>query len=205
MRALDVFLRQLTVANQLTLLRLAAVPALVMALLEGKPLIALICFLGAALTDRLDGIAARRLGHPTAIGAFLDPAADKLMMVSTFVVLSLPDHPRPFPDFTLLQHVPAWYTVLVVLRDVLIVIVALSLYLGHQITRFLPTGLGKWNTGFEMGVGGAFLLANVWPPFPSWLLVLGIWVSTALIVASGVQYLLRASRQIRTMGNGGHR
>ncbi len=101
MRALDPVLRQLTLANQLTLLRLAAIPAFALLMLEGETGWALVVYLGAAITDRLDGIAARRLGQFTPLGAFLDPAADKLMMLVTYVLLALPDHPRTFPQFAL--------------------------------------------------------------------------------------------------------
>lgn len=197
MRALDPILRQLTVANQLTLLRLAAIPAFALFLLEGERGIALAIFIGAAITDRLDGIAARRLGQLTPLGAFLDPAADKLMMLVTYVLLALPDHPRTFPGFQLAHHIPAWLTLLVVLRDVLIVVVALGLYLAHHQTRFNPTRLGKWNTGWEMVNAGVFLLANVWDRVPEWLLEFGVWSTATMLVASGVSYLLLTGRRMR--------
>ncbi len=197
MRALDPVLRQLTVANQLTLLRLAAIPAFALFLLEGERGIALAIFVGAAITDRLDGIAARRLGQFTPLGAFLDPAADKLMMLVTYVLLALPDHPRTFPEFELAHHVPAWLTLLIVLRDVLIVVVALGLYLAHHQTRFPPTRLGKWNTGWEMVNAGVFLLAGVWDGVPGWLLEFGVWSTAAILVTSGLSYLLLIGRRMR--------
>ncbi len=198
MRALDPILRQLTLANQLTLLRLAAIPAFALLLLEGQTGWALVVYLGAAITDRLDGIAARRLGQFTPLGAFLDPAADKILMLVTYLLLALPDHPRTFPHFALDHHVPAWLTLLVVLRDLLIVIVALGLYLAHHETRFAPSRLGKWNTGWEMGTAGVFLLANVWDRVPEELLVFGVWSTAAMLVASGVSYLMRLGQSMRT-------
>lgn len=197
MSRLDTLLHQLTLANQLTLLRLAAVPAFALALLGGRPGWALAIYVAAAVTDRLDGIAARRLGQQTPLGSFLDPAADKLLMLVTYVLLAWPDAPRPFPSFALAFHVPAWLTILVIARDVLIVLVALGLYLSYGQRRFVPIALGKWTTGCEMVTGGLFLLANVEPVVPLWLLELATWVTAALLVASGVSYLLRTSRSQR--------
>lgn len=196
MSNLDAVLRQLTLANQLTLLRLAAIPALAIALLEGAPGWALVIYVAAAVTDRLDGIAARRLGQQTALGAFLDPAADKLLMLVVYILLAMPDHPRPFPAFTLVHHVPAWLTVLIVLRDVLIVLVALGLHFSYNQRRFSPLRLGKWTTGCEMVTGGLFLLANVWDRVPPPLLVVAVWTTATLLVASGVAYLRRTSSHV---------
>ncbi|MBP7146756.1 MAG: CDP-alcohol phosphatidyltransferase family protein [Acidobacteria bacterium] len=197
MGALDPVLRQLTLANQLTLLRLAAVPLLALALLEGSVAVALAIYVGAALTDLLDGIAARRVGKPTALGAFLDPAADKLMMVTVFVTLALPDNPRAFPAFELWHHVPPWLTLLVVARDVLIVLVAAGFYFAYGVSRFPPSRISKWNTALEMVTGGLFLLANVWSAVPAGLLHVAAIGTAAIIVASGVAYLLRTRRWLR--------
>ncbi len=197
MSRIDAVLHQLTLANQLTLLRLVAVPAFALALLEGRVEWALGIYVGAGITDRLDGIAARRLGQQTALGSFLDPAADKLLMLVSYILLAWPDGPRPFPDFVLQQHVPAWLTVLVVARDALIVLVALGLYLAYGQSRFEPSRLGKWTTGCEMVTAGLFLLANVWSGVPEGLLVLAAWTTAALLVSSGVTYLMRISRAQR--------
>lgn len=197
MSRLDAVLHQLTLANQLTLLRLVAVPAFALALLEGRTDWALVVYIGAGITDRLDGIAARRLGQQTALGSFLDPAADKLLMLVSYVLLAWPDRPRPFPDFALAQHVPAWLTVLVIARDALIVLVALGLYLAYGQSRFEPSRLGKWTTGFEMATAGLFLLANVWSSVPDALLVFATYATAALLVSSGIAYLMRLSRAQR--------
>jgi len=80
----------LTLANQLTLIRLALVPAFVILVLYGRMGWALAAFVTAGITDGLDGLIARWTNKRTALGAFLDPMADKLLLVSAFVVLSLP-------------------------------------------------------------------------------------------------------------------
>lgn len=197
MPVLDPWLRQLTVANQLTLLRLFAVPAVALALLEGANGTAFALFVAAAITDRLDGIAARRLGQSTKLGMILDPAADKLMMIVTYVILSLPDHPRAFPHFQLRWHVPAWVTLLIVLRDVLIVVVAAALYLSLGLGRFPPSRLGKWATGTVMVCATIFLLGNVWTAISDLWLRLGIWAVSGITIVSGIDYLLRTRRMLQ--------
>ncbi len=192
----DRILRQATLANQLTLLRLVAVPFIGLALLTGHNGVALGIFIAAAITDRLDGMAARRLGQQTALGRFLDPAADKAMMLVVYVILAMPNAPRPFPDFWLAVHIPAWLTLLVVARDVVIVVVALGLWLAYGMHRFLPSMLGKWTTGAELVTAGLFLLANVWPKIPMALLDLAVWTMLVLVFVSGIDYLLRIRRHI---------
>lgn len=81
----------LTVANQLTLLRMLLIPAFVIQVLYGRIGWALMTFLAAGVTDALDGVIARRAGQKTTLGAWLDPMADKLLLVSAFVVLTVPE------------------------------------------------------------------------------------------------------------------
>ena len=200
MSRLDSLLRQATLANQLTLLRLAAVPVLALTLLEGKVGVALVIYVAAAVTDALDGVAARRLGQQTALGAFLDPAADKLLMLVTYVTLALPDKPRPFPSFELREHLPPWLAVLVVGRDLVIVMIALGLHLSYGESKFKPLRIGKVTTGACLITGGLFLLANVVEQVPSWLLRLAVWTTAALLVLSCVGYLLRTTRVQRRRG-----
>jgi cardiolipin synthase (CMP-forming) len=106
----------LTVANQLTVLRIMLVPAFVLLVVYGYLGWSLITFLVAGITDALDGLIARRAGQRTSLGAWLDPMADKLLLVTTFVVLTLPSIP-------LTNHLPLWLTILVISRDVVIVAV----------------------------------------------------------------------------------
>ena len=104
----------LTLANQLTILRIILIPGFVLLVVYGYLGWALIVFLTAGVTDALDGLIARRAGQRTALGAWLDPMADKLLLVTTFVVLTLPGIP-------LANHLPLWLTVFVISRDVVIV------------------------------------------------------------------------------------
>ena len=104
-----------TIANQLTLLRMLLIPAFVILTIYGEFGWALAVFALAGLTDLLDGVAARMAGQKSELGAWLDPAADKLLLVTTFIVLTL-------PNIGLVNRIPLWLTVLVISRDVGIVL-----------------------------------------------------------------------------------
>ena len=140
-------LAQLNLANQLTFLRLVLIPFFVIAVLEGRFGVALGLFVTAAVTDLLDGLSARMLGGGTALGAYLDPAADKLLLVVAFVLLT--DYPVMLQDVAMVHRIPLWLTVLTISRDVLIVAVALLLYLTRTQTRFPPSIWGKLTTVAE--------------------------------------------------------
>ena len=81
----------LTLANQLTLMRMLLIPLFVILVLYGHLGWALVVFVTAGITDGLDGLIARRAGQKTSLGAWLDPMADKLLLVTTFIVLTLPN------------------------------------------------------------------------------------------------------------------
>jgi cardiolipin synthase len=192
-------LRQLTIANQLTLLRLFAVPAFALALLNGSLQLAFWLFVGATITDKLDGLAARRWGQSTSLGMILDPAADKLMMLVAYVILALPDHPRSFPEFELRWHVPAWLTLLIVLRDLLIVIVAGAIAMTHSQLTFPPSPVGKWAAGTAMICAAVFVAGSVWPLLSEGWLTAGVSIVTATTVGSGIDYLLRTRRMLQAL------
>ena len=101
--------RIFTAANQLTLLRMLLIPAFVLLVVYGRFGWALVVFLIAGLTDALDGLIARQTGQKSELGAWLDPAADKLLLVTTFIVLTL-------PNIGLVNRIPIWLTVLIISR-----------------------------------------------------------------------------------------
>ena len=109
----------LTAANQLTLLRMLLIPAFVIFVLYGYLGWALVVFVTAGVTDGLDGIIARRSGQRTTLGAWLDPMADKLLLVTMFIVLTL-------PGIGSANQLPLWFTILVISRDVAIVATVLA-------------------------------------------------------------------------------
>src|SRR6266480_2567250 len=108
----------LTTANQLTILRIIFVPVFIILLVYGEIGWALGTFVAAGVTDVLDGLIARRFGQKTSIGAVLDPLADKLLMTSSIVILSL-------PHMGFQNTIPRWLMILMISRDVFILLVSL--------------------------------------------------------------------------------
>lgn len=181
-------LRPWTLPNLLTFLRLVALPFLVMTILDGRHGLALVIFLVAAITDIVDGYLARHFGMGSPLGAYLDPIADKLFLVSSFVVFAL----RATPSVV---HVPIWLLVLTIFRDVLILVVSLVMYLALGIREFPPSILGKLTTFSEICTIVAILLANV-GALPVFVARYFFYVVSALAVGSGLHYVLRSSRGI---------
>lgn len=181
-------MRYLTLANQLTLLRVMLIPAFVLLTVYGYLGAALAVFVMAGVTDALDGLIARLTSHPTSFGAWLDPMADKLLLVTTFIVLTL-------PQIDLTNHVPLWLTVLVISRDVVIIAVVAIVNLAVGPRTFRPSMLGKAATA-------TFILANVvimyfnWRMERSWVVAAMIWLSLSLTLLSSADYFFRVRRLI---------
>jgi len=186
-----------TLANQLTFLRLVGVPFFVLAILSARFDIALALFVAAALTDLLDGLTARLLKQRTPLGAYLDPAADKLLMTAAFILLT--DYPSMFKDIEMVARLPIWLSVLAISRDIFIVLVALLMYVAYGRTRFEPTVWGKLTTIAEALLIGIYLLANAIGR-TSIALDLARWTTLALILFSGFHYLFHATRVVRDEG-----
>jgi cardiolipin synthase len=187
----------LTLANQLTFLRLVAVPFFILAVLEARFGLALGIFIAAGVTDLLDGLVARVFQQRTAIGAFLDPAADKILLTSAFVLLT--KYPNLFQAIPMTNRIPIGLTILVISRDVLIVSIALMLNLAYGQRKFVPSIWGKITTGAELVTTGVLLLSNQlkWKhPFVSF----AIGTTLVLILISGFHYLWRTVKQVREKG-----
>jgi cardiolipin synthase (CMP-forming) len=184
--------RILTVANQLTFLRILAVPAFVLLLLYGYLGWALVVFLGAGATDALDGLIARRANQRTSLGAWLDPMADKLLVVTTFITLTL-------PGVNVTNHIPLWLTVLLISRDIVIVSVVAVVNLAVGPRTFRPSLLGKAATATYIVVSLVFLFFN-WRQERSVLVDLAIYAALALTLISSFDYFIRMRRLI----NEGH-
>jgi cardiolipin synthase len=124
----------LSAPNQLTLVRMAFLPFVVIKLVEGHYRGALILFLFAGLSDGLDGLLARRLHQQTLLGQYLDPIADKMLLSTVFLVLSI------------VHQIPWKFTVVVFSRDICILVVSAVLYTIAGLRDFRPSIFGKANT-----------------------------------------------------------
>ncbi len=169
--------------NLLTLLRILLTPLMVILLIDGKILEAFGIFILAGLTDALDGFLARLLRQKTRVGAILDPIADKLLLNSSYVALSI------------MGLVPGWLAVVVISRDVIIVFGVLLLFLIHGGVEIKPTLLGKLTTFTQL----LTIFCAFWryeydliAPFMS-LLFLAVALST---VASGMHYMALGIRYL---------
>ena len=176
----------LTVANQLTLLRMLLIPALVILVVYGLNGWALVVLVGAGLTDALDGILARWWGQRTTLGALLDPMADKLLLISTFVVLTIPSLDLPY-------RLPIWLTVLVISRDVIIVVTVAIVNLSIGRRTFQPTLLGKLATLVYLLTAAVTMYFN-WLGRPSALVDVAIYATLGVALVSGLHYIAHASR-----------
>ena len=178
----------LTLANQLTILRIIAVPVFVLLVVYGFLGWSLIVFLAAGITDALDGLIARLTGQRTSLGAWLDPMADKLLLVTTFIVLTLPGVP-------LTNHIPLWLTVFVISRDVVIVGVVAIVNLSSGPRTFRPSMLGKLATATFIVTSVVIMYFN-YRREQSIAVDVVVWLSLALTVASAADYLVRLRKLV---------
>jgi cardiolipin synthase (CMP-forming) len=170
----------LTAANQLTILRMLLIPAFVILLLYGYRGWALVSFLVAGITDLLDGLIARRAGQKTTLGAWLDPMADKLLLVTMFVMLTL-------PGIGLANRLPLWFTVLVISRDVAIVLTVAVVNLAVGPRTFRPSIYGKMATATYVCTGVVALYFN-YLERESALVTLFVYASLLITIVSAVHY-----------------
>ncbi len=171
----------LTAANQLTILRMLLIPAFVILLLYGHRGWALVTFFVAGITDLLDGLIARWQGQKTTLGAWLDPMADKLLLVTMFVMLTL-------PDIGSANRLPIWFTVLVISRDVAIVLTVAVVNLAVGPRTFKPSIYGKIATATYILTGVVTLYFN-YLERESRIVEAFIYASLAITFVSAFHYL----------------
>lgn len=181
-------LDNLTVATLITLLQFLLVPAVVLALLSNRVDLALICFVVAGVSDAVDGIVARRFNQQSELGAYLDPMADKLLLVSVFVVLGA------------MRELPLWLVVMAVARDGLIIAGVLLSSVMSKPVAMQPLFVSKANTAVQI-VLVALVLAELALSIslgPARIIL--IFGSGLLTVASAGAYLVGWLRHMS--GNG---
>lgn len=195
----------LSAPNQITLLRLIFVPFIVITLTDGNYGWALILFVVAGISDGLDGLLARKLNQRTVLGQYLDPIADKLLLSTLFLVLSI------------MHKIPWKFTVLVFSRDFIILITCAVLFAATTYRDFRPSIFGKLNTACQV-TGLFFVLLNSYTAEPgsqisrhAWIHVTMhtlLWAVFGLTILSGVHYVLRTGYNMRvresSASGGGH-
>jgi len=177
-----------TVANQVTLLRMLLIPAFVLLVVYGQLGSALLVLLLAGITDALDGLIARLAQQKTTIGAWLDPMADKLLLTSAFIVLTVPGTP-------LAHRLPLWLTILVISRDVVIVLTVTIVNLAVGRRTFRPSIWGKVATATYIVTGLLFMLAN-YMNLDGVMLDVAIYASLAITLVSSLHYIGYAAHMI---------
>ncbi|HVF54864.1 MAG TPA: CDP-alcohol phosphatidyltransferase family protein [Pyrinomonadaceae bacterium] len=185
-----------TLPNLLTVFRLVLIPVFVTALYYQQFDWALAVFVVAGLTDGLDGLLARRFNQGSQLGQILDPIADKLLLVTSFITLSLPSimepsalvqpHPRHLP-------VPFWVTAAVISRDIFIIVGAAAINVVTGFRGFRPSRLGKANTVVQIAAIVAILVAARFPPLRGYLPTVYTTVFTFAVI-SGAHYVFWASK-----------
>lgn len=172
--------------NQLTLLRLIFIPFVLIAVVEGRARLALALFLIAGISDALDGLLARLLRQQTALGLYLDPIADKLLLSTLFLA------------FSFLHRIPWYVSLLVFSRDIGILIVSTVLYATNTLRDLHPSIFGKLNTLAQVGT---IFLVMLYPVVPThWVktaMRAGFSVTFGLTLISWVHYTIMVGRRLR--------
>jgi len=175
-----------TLPNFITLLRLAVLPFFLYSISAGRFDIALALFVAAGISDGIDGFLARRFDMKSALGAYLDPIADKLLLMSSYLFLAVPSFPAAI-------KVPIWLAFLVISRDLLLLTVALLLILTSTRQRFTPTWLGKVTTVTLIVTVLFVLCANLWN-WPREIPLIAFGAAATVTLLSGFDYIHRVAR-----------
>lgn len=180
------FSQVFTAPNQLTLLRMIFVPFIVIHLVEGRYLWALGVFVIAGFSDGLDGLLARKLHQQTLLGQYLDPIADKLLLSTMFLILSI------------LHKIPWKYTVLVFSRDISILAASAVLFAIAGLRNFSPSIFGKANTFSQITAVFLVLLFEVYPHRWIWIgRTVFLRATFFFTIISALHYLILVQQRLR--------
>ena len=177
----------MNLANQITIARILLIPFFVIAIAYYRPdtpfikVIPSVIFFIASLSDAVDGYLARVRKEQTAFGSFLDPFADKLLLLSAFISLAYS------PYFA--HKIPAWILIVIVSREILIISGLLIFFFALGGVQIKPSFLGKLTTVVQMVTVGALLLQLNWAS-------LAAYGAALLTIASGLGYVLREVRRV---------
>jgi cardiolipin synthase (CMP-forming) len=170
----------MNIPNFITLLRIILVPVIVILLIQGSFLKALLIFIAASLSDALDGFLARFLQQQTVLGAYLDPIADKALLVSSFVTLSV------------LHIIPSWLAVIVISRDFIILLGISVLSIMSITVEIRPAFVSKITTAMQLITVLLALSARCFPIGVGEMWILAVyWITALFTILSGLNYMMR--------------
>ncbi len=181
----------MSLPNTISLARLLSVPLTIWLMLEGQLLAAFVLFVAAGISDAVDGFIAKRYGSATELGQYLDPLADKTLLVGVYVTLGLQG------------HVPVWLVILVVFRDLLIIGGAMLLQLVRQSMKIAPLKISKANTAAQITLAAVVLgklALGLALPAVAEILIAVVAVTTVL---SGSAYLIKWTRRVSNFEDDG--
>ena len=177
----------LNMPNTITAIRFVLTPVFVLFLIEGEFPYAFLVFIGAAVTDGLDGLIARLLKQKTTLGSYLDPIADKLMLSSAYIALAA------------IEVIPVWLAVVVISRDVLITMGALVVTIFEGTFMMHPSIISKITTVSQISTVILVLMAQFMSISPTLPRVL-FWLTTVFTTVSGLHYIYFG---LRILNDGG--
>ncbi len=175
--------RWINLPNSFTLIRIALVPVVIAAIVQGRLSVALAWFIAAGVTDVIDGALARRFGLATNTGAYLDPIADKLLLSGSFLALAIS------------KVVPWWLVGVIFGRDLYILAGAMVLMRARHSHKFPPSVWGKLSTFIQIVTAVSWMAKDVLKngAVQSFAAVM-IWLCAAVTIWSGVHYTWRGVR-----------
>jgi cardiolipin synthase (CMP-forming) len=179
--------RLLSIPNLITLARILSVPVMVWAIVTGWMLVAFLLFLAAGVSDAIDGYLAKRFGMTSELGAYLDPLADKALIVSIYVTLGISG------------DMPRWLVILVVSRDIMIVGAVILSWLVGKPLPMRPLLVSKLNTAAQILFAG-LVLASLGLRFDAHWLVDALMAAVTLLTLASVAAYVR--EWVRHMGPG---
>lgn len=178
----------MNLANRISIARIILIPFFIAAIVYSKLGIALVIFLLAVVSDAADGFIARTLKQKTEIGTILDPVADKLLLMSAYITLSV-------AQLKELITIPPYVMIVVISRDVIIVLGSMMVYMIKGSLEVSPSMVGKITTFFQMMTIVSVLVQFKYSPV--------IWnTAVTLTIASGIDYVLKGSKLLGDNHNG---
>jgi len=167
----------MSLPNLITLLRILLVPVIFWLMATGRMQLAFFTFVIAGLSDAMDGFLAKQFDQRSELGAYLDPLADKLLIVSVFIAMGASG------------ALPLWLVIAVVTRDILIIAAVILAWLLHNPVRIAPLFVSKANTSAQIGLAALVLAHQAFELPQTMALSVLIWVTGVLTVASLAAYM----------------